>query len=128
MHNAFALPSRQSFRKLVELKVNKSSIAQSTLTDRFQTTVPAPVRKALNLKKRDKLNFTLLDNGNVMICRAEEDAADPVFEGFLSFLEQDMSVNPENIHALSASQKSHVDSLIANVDIDLDSPLVDEDD
>ena len=29
--------------------------AESTLTDRYQTTVPEPVRKALGLNKRDKI-------------------------------------------------------------------------
>lgn len=107
--------------------MDKSSIAQSTLTDRFQTTVPATVRKALHLNKRDKLNFTLLDDGRVMVSRAEEDVADPVIGKFLSFLEGDMSANPKNIQPLSASLKAHVDELVDGVDIDLDAPLSDED-
>ena len=28
---------------------------ESTLTDKYQTTIPDPIRKALNLKKRDKI-------------------------------------------------------------------------
>ncbi|NBD32458.1 MAG: regulator, partial [Cyanobacteria bacterium] len=29
--------------------------SESTLTNRYQTTIPEPVRKALGLKKRDKI-------------------------------------------------------------------------
>ena len=31
---------------------------QSTLTDRYQTTVPETVRRALQLGKRDKIHYT----------------------------------------------------------------------
>ncbi len=100
---------------------------QSTLTDRFQTTVPATVRQALHLNKRDKLNFTVLADGKVMLSRVEENAADPVLAQFLAFLEQDMQANPQHIQPLSASSKQKVDTLVANVDLDLDSLLRDED-
>lgn len=31
---------------------------ESTLTDRYQTTVPATVRQALKIGKRDKIHYT----------------------------------------------------------------------
>jgi antitoxin PrlF len=31
--------------------------AESTLTDRYQTTVPETVRRALRLRKRDKIQY-----------------------------------------------------------------------
>ena len=34
--------------------------AESTLTDRYQTTVPETVRRALRLGKRDKIHYTCL--------------------------------------------------------------------
>ncbi len=32
---------------------------QSTLTDRYQTTVPETVRRALNISKRDRIQHTI---------------------------------------------------------------------
>jgi antitoxin PrlF len=40
--------------------------AESTLTDRYQTTIPDPVRKALHLNKRDKIHYTIQPNGQVI--------------------------------------------------------------
>ena len=59
---------------------------ESTLTDRYQTTVPDPVRKALGLNKRDKICYTIQPNGKVWISRADQSKSDPVLEGFLNFL------------------------------------------
>ncbi len=39
---------------------------QSTLTDRWQTTIPAKVRKALHLKPRQRLIYELMD-GAVLV-------------------------------------------------------------
>lgn len=103
-------------------------VTQSTLTDRFQTTVPATVRQALQLSKRDKLEFTVLDNGTVMLSRAENTEADPVLAQFLNFLQQDMVQTPSNIQPLSAQEKQQVDTLVADVEIDLDTALAEEDD
>ena len=33
--------------------------AESTLTDRYQTTVPETVRRALRLRKRDKIQYVI---------------------------------------------------------------------
>ena len=35
---------------------------ESTLTDRYQTTVPETVRRALKLGKRDQIHYTLQPN------------------------------------------------------------------
>ncbi len=48
------------------------------------------VRKALGLNKRDKICYTIQPNGKVWISRVAAPDSDPVLEGFLSFLEQDM--------------------------------------
>ncbi|TAL82637.1 MAG: hypothetical protein EPN62_04060 [Candidimonas sp.] len=36
---------------------------ESTLTDRYQTTVPETVRRALGLDKRDKIHYTIRPHG-----------------------------------------------------------------
>ena len=71
--------------------------AESTLTDRYQTTIPENVRKALRLNKRDKIHYKIEPNGKVTMSRAELEDEDPVVGKFLNFLAEDMSKNPQNI-------------------------------
>lgn len=101
--------------------------AESTLTDRYQTTVPDDVRKALRLNKRDKIRYTIQSNGQVIMSRADQPENDPVLGQFLSFLARDISRNPQHVQAISSDLVNHVQSLVANVEFDLDAPLSDED-
>jgi len=100
---------------------------ESTLTERFQTTVPSVVRKALHLNKKDKIKFIIQPNGSVMLSRVEPKESDPVVESFLAFVANDMQKNPEKIQPLSASMRDRVKVLTAGVELDLDAPLSDED-
>ena len=60
---------------------------ESTLTDRYQTTVPETVRRALRLGKRDKIHYTIRPSGDVVLTRAQaNDSDDPVLGAFLVFL------------------------------------------
>jgi antitoxin PrlF len=43
--------------------------AESTLTDRYQTTVLEIVRRALKLGKRDKIQYTMRPSGEVVLTR-----------------------------------------------------------
>jgi antitoxin PrlF len=45
--------------------------AESTLTDRYQTTIPDIVRKTLGLSKRDKIAYVIKSDGTVTITRSE---------------------------------------------------------
>ncbi|ARD43216.1 type II toxin-antitoxin system PrlF family antitoxin [Colwellia sp. PAMC 21821] len=78
---------------------------ESTLTDRFQTTVPSIVRKALHLNKKDKIKFIIQPNGSVILSRVEPTESDPVVESFLAFVAKDMQEYPEKIQPLTASIK-----------------------
>ena len=103
--------------------------AESTLTDRYQTTVPEVVRKALGLSKRDKICYIIHTDGTVTIDRSEEKESenDPILGKFLSFLAQDMEKNPQHLQSISTETLQRVRSLVGDVDIDLDEPLSDED-
>ncbi|PKH00152.1 type II toxin-antitoxin system PrlF family antitoxin [Paraglaciecola sp. MB-3u-78] len=101
---------------------------ESTLTDRFQTTVPSPVRKALRLSKKAKIKYAIQSDGSVVISRAEAKQSDPVLGEFLSFIANDMQAHPERLKPLTASMRESVESLVEVVDIDLDAPLPDQDD
>ncbi len=101
---------------------------ESTLTDRYQTTVPETVRRALKLDKRDKIHYTIHPSGEVVLSRAdssEED--DPVLKEFLNFLAADIVKNPKRLKTLDANFVKRIQSLVDNVEIDLDAPLSAED-
>ncbi len=100
--------------------------AESTLTDRYQTTVPEAVRRALNLSKRDKIRYTLRSNGEVVLKRSD-DVADPVLEGFLDFLARDLAEHPERLVPVTRSLIERGRSLVHEVDVDIDAPLSPDD-
>jgi antitoxin PrlF len=72
---------------------------ESSLTDRYQTTVPARVRKLLGLNKRDKLEWIMDESGGIRVGKKppETEHADPVFDQWLDFLEKDMLEHPERL-------------------------------
>jgi antitoxin PrlF len=97
---------------------------ESTLTDRYQTTVPETVRRALRLEKRDKIHYTIRPDGQVLLSRAEpSDIDDPVLERFLGFLARDIAGHPEHLQAVSTDLVQHIRSLVGGLEIDLDAPL-----
>ena len=101
--------------------------SESTLTDRYQTTIPDPVRKVLGLSKRDKISYTIESDGKVVLSRAENNESDPILGKFLSFIAQDIKENPQHLQAISSDLVNHAQSLVSEVEIDLDAPLLDED-
>lgn len=110
--------------EIVMLQANLET--ESTLTDRFQTTVPSVVRQALHLEKKDKIKFTVQPNGSVLLTRVESLEEDPVVESFLSFIADDMREHPEKIQPLTMSMRNRIEPLISDVAFDLDAPLLDE--
>lgn len=99
--------------------------AASTLTDRYQTTIPEPVREMLHLSKRDKLTYTIEDNGKVLISRATRD--DPLLDNFLTFLANDIENNPAHIQSFNQALVDRARRLTSGVEIDLDAPLNEKD-
>ncbi len=98
---------------------------ESTLTDRYQTTVPETVRRALGLSKRDKLSYKIQPDGSVLLGRVEP-TSDPAIGEFLHFLARDIAARPQAIHGLDGALQARLQSLIGTVDVDLDAPLPDE--
>jgi len=101
--------------------------SESKLTDRYQTTIPETVRKALHLHKRDKLRYSIQSNGDVLISRAEIQESDPVLGEFLNLLAGDLASNPNRLTALDSNLAGRVRNLVSGVEIDLNSSLSDED-
>jgi len=101
--------------------------SDSTLTNRYQTTIPNIIRKALRLEKKDKIRYTVQPDGSVIMSRANQAENDPVLAEFLTFLADDISQNPQNVSAIDSNLLDRVRPLVSDVEIDLDSPLSDED-
>ena len=100
---------------------------ESTLTDRFQTTVPETVRRALRLSKRDKIHYSIRPTGEVVLSRSGNTEEDPAVGAFLNFLANDMAQNPERLQAIDPGLAHHLQSLVAQVDVDLNLALPVED-
>ena len=101
---------------------------ESTLTDRYQTTVPETVRRALRLGKRDKIHYSIRPSGEVVITRAEaSEGDDPVLGQFLGFLARDMASHPERLRAVDAGLVQRLQSLVGGIEVDLDAALTADD-
>ncbi len=101
---------------------------ESTLTDRYQTTVPETVRRALQLGKRDKIHYTIRPGGEVVLTRAEpSEEDDPVLGSFLSFLARDIASHPERVQSVNAQFVQRLQSLTGGIEVDLDAALSAED-
>ena len=96
---------------------------ESTLTDRYQTTVPETVRRTLKLGKRDKIHY-IIRNGEVVLTRAEvTEGDDPVLGKFLEFLACDIASHPERIQAIDRGLVKRIQSLVGGVKVDLEEAL-----
>lgn len=101
---------------------------ESTLTDRYQTTVPDAVRRALKLGKRDKVRYSVQADGTVLLTRATPaESDDTVLTHFLQFLAHDINAHPQQLRVLDKAWLRNVQSLVQGVEIDLDAPLSSDD-
>lgn len=74
--------------------------AESTLTTRYQTTIPDAVRKVLGLGKHDRLVYRVSDNGEVHLAKAgAAEAEDAALAPFLALLDARMAKKPARILA-----------------------------
>ena len=97
---------------------------ESTLTDRYQTTIPATVRQALKLDRRDKIQYSIKPTGEVVLSRVEiSEGDDPVLSQFLGFLASDMTRYPERMQAIDTEFADRLRSLVSEVDVNLDDAL-----
>ena len=97
---------------------------ESTLTDRYQTTVPETVRRALHLSKRDKIHYPIRPSGEVVLTRADAtEGDDPLLGQFLGFLAHDIAEHPERLQAIDAGFVQRLQSLTGGIEVDLDAPL-----
>jgi len=105
--NAFAL-HLESMKRL-----------QSTLTTRYQTTIPTEVRRRLGLKAGDQICYQFTEEGRVELVR--EASEDLFLSAMLTALEQDLTQRPERLVALDAA--TYADLAQWNQTVDLDEDL-----
>lgn len=99
----------------------------SKLTDRYQTTVPASVRKQLKLGKGDQIRYCTEPSGRVYIEPVRSEEEDPVLGAFLDFVEADIKAHPDRIRAFDGALHDRLAALVGDVEVDLDAPLSLED-
>lgn len=95
---------------------------RSKITAKGQTTVPKAVRQALGVGQGDEIVFVVDDRG-VSVRRVEAEETDPVIEGFLAFLAQDMKRNPQNIKAFPPDLAGRMAALTEGVPVDPDEEI-----
>lgn len=101
---------------------------ESTLTDRYQTTVPETVRRALKLGKRDKIHYTIRPGGEVVLTRVDATKEDdPLLGQFLGFLARDIASHPARLQVIDANLVQRIHSLVGDIEVDLNLPLSAED-
>src|SRR5690606_34191050 len=90
---------------------------ESTLTDRYQTTVPETVRRVLRRGKRDKIRYAFRPGGEVGLPRAEPSVGDdPVLGQFLGCLARDIASHPERLQAVDVGLVQRLQSLIGGIE------------
>ena len=97
---------------------------ESTVTDRYQTTVPEMVRRALRLGKHDKIRYTIRPDGEVLLTRVDAyEVDDPVLSQFLGFLTRDIASHPKRLWGIDAGFVQRPQSLTGGIEVDLNAPL-----
>jgi antitoxin PrlF len=99
---------------------------ESTLTDRYQTTIPDAIRKALHLNKRDKILYTVQPDGHVFLSKIDEHQDDPIIDNFLEFIVEDIRQNPQHLTSINQTFLNRIESLVGGVEFHLNELLLDE--
>ncbi len=85
--------------------------------------MPETVRRALKLHKRDKIHYSILPDGAVLLTRATQaEGEDPVLGQFLDFLAQDIASHPQRLLALDVDLVHRIQSLVGGEEVNIDAP------
>ena len=96
---------------------------ESTLTDRYQTTVPETVRRALKLGKRDKIRYSIRPDGEVVMTRATEPRVmTRCWGNSWAFWRATSPTIPSGCKP-SMRDWCSIQSLVGHAEVDLDAPL-----
>ena len=101
-------------------------LGKSTLTDRFQTTIPTFVRNELGLGKRDLIEFLKSDDGYIVLRRSEPEVHQefsPELLAWLEFIAKDHDMRPEQIQPFTQGMRDRAYALTGAADVDFDAAL-----
>jgi antitoxin PrlF len=105
--------------------------AEATVTTQNQITIPAPIRKVLDLGAGgDRIVFRVLEKGEVLVFRVHPEAAqeeDPALGPFLELLAKGMAKHPKRIKPFPAKLLARARTAVKGVHVDLDGPLTGRD-
>lgn len=91
---------------------------ESTLTQRFQTTIPAPVRKVLHLDKTAKIGYRVTKKGTVEMFNAGMEHVDSALGPFLAMLDARLKSAPEKIRPYTEADYEADMELVKGVKVD----------
>jgi len=106
--------------------------AQATLTARYQTTVPTAIRKVLGLNANDKLEYTVDDDGRVVLTKGDPadhlDQFDQAVGEFLKFLDSEIQSNPGRLQVATKELSDRIFARVRNLplDFDINEPLTED--
>lgn len=95
----------------------------SSVTDRYQTTIPKGVRDALGIRRGDRLAYEVAGDRVMLRRQVETEADDPALLGFLDLIERDIAARPERLGRVPAGMIERARDLTQGVDVDLDASL-----
>ena len=95
----------------------------SSVTDRYQTTIPKGVRDALGIRRGDTIAYELSGDQVVLRRHVADEASDPALLGFLDMLERDIAAHPERLQPMPEALVERARELARGVEINLDAPL-----
>lgn len=103
-------------------------LAESTLTDRYQTTIPSHVRAELGLEKRDMIEFLKSEDGHLILRKRQAETLDSEefpteLLAWLDFLSTDHSKHPNELVRLDDDFFAKAKEMVGHLAVDLDSPL-----
>ncbi|OYV74721.1 MAG: regulator [Chromatiales bacterium 21-64-14] len=81
-----------------------------------------------SLGKRDKIHYTIRQDGEVVLtCASGAGGDDPVLGRFLGFLARDIATHPERLQAVDSGFVQRIRSLVGSAEVDLDAALAEND-
>jgi antitoxin PrlF len=102
-------------------------LGKSTLTDRFQTTIPTFVRQELGLGKRDLIEFFKADDGSILLRKAaptsHSEEFSPELGAWLEFIARDHNQRPTTLKPFTTEMRDAAYSLFGDQEIDLAAEL-----
>ena len=106
----------------------RTNAISSWRNDRYQTTVPETVRRAIKLGKRDKIDYSIRPDGEqVVTWFAHVETDGPLLGKFPGVLAQDIAKHADRLQLIDTNPIQRIQQLVGNFNCYLDAPLLADD-